>query len=293
MTSPLSVIIFCRRVNTQHAISAAVKQTGTSVIAACGLAEHSNGKAACLHLCLCVSKDHLSSSPCTRVCLSLCVCVFRERFSVHARLCLSATVCSKASSRETKRGHINTQLDWADVVWWECYGGHPLLQQRWISHLYKAFCRHTLTLTLTICWMTYDHKPTSGIKTDVRLHCTLRHYTLRYWLKTNNKSRRCIFFIQLWSFECFRRFLWWRIWNSGMSVKASKDNIISTETGRARMWILFRLFLSRVSECAARKQESDCWMKSVCVYVRATLWGRGLCLAGTPHIKQSGCVLLL
>lgn len=126
-------------------------------------------------------------------CVSLCVCFFRERFSVHARLCLSATVCSKASSRETKRGHINTQLDWADVVWWECYGGHPLLQQRWISRLYKAFCKHTLTLTLTICWMTYDRKPTSGIKTDVRLHCTQRQYTLRYWLKTR-KSRRCIFY---------------------------------------------------------------------------------------------------
>lgn len=92
MTSPLSVIIFCHRVNTQHAISAAVKQTGTSVIAACGLAEHSNGKAACLHLCLCVSKDHLSSSPCTRVCLS--VCVSSEKGSV----CMQDYVCQPLSA---------------------------------------------------------------------------------------------------------------------------------------------------------------------------------------------------
>lgn len=60
---------FCIRVSTQSAISGAVKQTGTSVIVACGLAEHSNGKAACPHLCLCVSKVHLSSSPCLRVCM--------------------------------------------------------------------------------------------------------------------------------------------------------------------------------------------------------------------------------
>lgn len=46
---------------SECSISAAVKQTGTSVIVACGLAERSNGKAACPHLCLCVSEEHLSS----------------------------------------------------------------------------------------------------------------------------------------------------------------------------------------------------------------------------------------
>lgn len=193
MTSPLSVIIFCHRVNTQ-ARYLCRSQTDRDKCN-CGLRfgwAFKRKSSLSTSLSVCQQGSFVFQS--VHACASLCVCVFRERFSVHARLCLSATVCSKASSRETKRGHINTQLDWADVVWWECYGGHPLLQQRWISRLYKAFCKHTLTLTLTICWMTYDHKPTSGIKTDVRLHCTQRHYTLRYWLKSNNKSRRCIFY---------------------------------------------------------------------------------------------------
>lgn len=89
------------------------------------------------------------------------------------RLCLSATVCGKSGSTKTKMGHMgaNThksqlQLGWTALVWGECYTGRPLLQQTWISHLYKAFSQHTVTHTQTICWMTHDCKPLSGIKSE-------------------------------------------------------------------------------------------------------------------------------
>lgn len=84
----------------KHTISAAVKQTGTSVIVACGLAEHSNGKAACPHHCLCVSKLHLSSTQCMCECAendSMCMLIVR----------LSATVCGKAYSHDTTMGHMD------------------------------------------------------------------------------------------------------------------------------------------------------------------------------------------
>lgn len=155
---------------------------------ACGLAEHSNGKAACPHLCLCVSKVHLSSS--LRMCVY--VSVYR-RIQCACRLCLSATVCGKSSS-ETKKGHMDTnihthrhikvkpQLGWEDLVWWECYAGRPLLQQTWISHLYKAFSQHTLTHTHTpyAGWrMTVNPHRVSKLNTHISLYCTHRHYTLR------------------------------------------------------------------------------------------------------------------
>lgn len=136
---------FCSRVSTHSTISAAVKQTGTSVIVACGLAEHWNGKAACPHLCLCVSNVHLSSS----LYLGAFECV-RAYYRCAYISCLSATVCDwgLAIMRELwdlwRHAHTSWATTWLPVRTW--YGENALCrlslqQQTWMSHLYEGFSK--------------------------------------------------------------------------------------------------------------------------------------------------------
>ncbi len=138
----------------------------------------------------------------------------------------------------------------------------------------------------------HDCKPTLGIKTKHPLKLTLYtqsdHYTREYYQKQTADTHNTKAAVKSFNFSFITKIM------SKLLCKSitgwNSKNCYYFRCVCSLMCIVLKLFLSGLSEWAARKQESNCcWMKSVCVCVCACVCVSSLaCLTDVSVLSVFG-----